>query len=466
MLIDSLENTQVSELSRLISRLNQAITSHTPYIKSVRHPKLLVKSLEELNLIVGHSRVKDAVASQVSHLISIKTRAASSLTLKEDKVMLNTILYGSPGLGKTLIGTRLAKIWYSLGYIDGSRKGKTRSLQSAETTAENRIDEILNFYSDLGGDMEEMSTYMPVITIFIYILSCYYKELGIYWTISLIIVFLIIIYTYHAFTTETEQSSEHKSDIGLVLQNITDFPKEDMTEAKMPKDEDIITIVSRSDFVGKYSGWSDKKTLKILDDNLGKVLFVDEAYSLITSSYDTFGREVLNTINQFLSEHPGEIIIIFAGYKHLMERSIFHYQPGLCRRFMWQFECEGYDYSELFEIFVQQLKAKGWDLSDYKATKRLFHKNEDAFPNFGGDTERLTFFAELEHSREYVGSNMDINIHLNNDTHHNISTMLEPKHVRRGIRKLRENNIKNTSKLRSRPVDFTKFMPNLEHMVP
>ena len=99
---------------------------------------------------------------------------------------------------------------------------------------------------------------------------------------------------------------------------------------------------------------------------------------------------------------------------------------------MWQFECSGYNYSELFEIFVHQLAQKGWDLTDHKATKRLFRRNKDLFPNYGGDTDKLAFFSELEHSRENVGM----------DTLIGISNNLTPNHVSNGLRRLRKNNIR------------------------
>jgi hypothetical protein len=200
----------------------------------------------------------------------------------------------------------------------------------------------------------------------------------------------------------------------------------------MPSDDEVIKIVTRADFVDKYVGWSDKKTIKLLEENLGKVLFVDEAYSLVTDMHDSFGMEVLTTINLFLSQHSNEIIVIFAGYKDLMEAGIFSFQPGLRRRFMWQFDCNGYTSEQLFDIFKLQLNKKGWGLTDEDTTKLLFQQNSDAFPSFGGDTERLTFFSELEHSRDFIANEKGMSINK-----------LTPDHVRRGILKLRENNIQS-----------------------
>ena len=99
---------------------------------------------------------------------------------------------------------------------------------------------------------------------------------------------------------------------------------------------------------------------------------------------------------------------------------------------MWQFDCNGYTGEQLHEIFKMQLRKKGWGLSEEENTKLLFLNNVKLFSGFGGDTERLTFFAELEHSRDFIANEQGMSINL-----------LTPDHVRRGMIKLRENNIQD-----------------------
>ena len=99
----------MSELKKLIARIQHGIIKNASYVKTIRHPQLLVHSLKELNELIGNDKVKDSVATQVSHLIMVKRRALDSNIIKEDEVMLNTVLYGPPGVGKTLVGTKLAK---------------------------------------------------------------------------------------------------------------------------------------------------------------------------------------------------------------------------------------------------------------------------------------------------------------------------------------------------------------------
>lgn len=66
--------------------------------------------------------------------------------------------------------------------------------------------------------------------------------------------------------------------------------------------------------------------------------------------HDSFGMEVLTTINLFLSQHSKEIIVIFAGYKDLMETGIFSFQPRLRRRFMWRFDYNGCTFWKYYPI--------------------------------------------------------------------------------------------------------------------
>lgn len=103
---------------------------------------------------------------------------------------------------------------------------------------------------------------------------------------------------------------------------------------EIPPDDQIIKVVTRADFVDRYVGWTSPKTIKLLEENLGKVLFVDEAYSLINGPHDEFGMEALTALNLFLSQRPREIIVVFAGYKDLLQTGVYSVQPGLKRRFI------------------------------------------------------------------------------------------------------------------------------------
>ncbi|CAH6418438.1 ATPase [uncultured virus] len=457
----------MTELSRLIARLQRGITRSASYVKTIRHPQLLIASLQELNDLIGNDKVKDAVATQVSHLIMVKRRALENPNIKEDEVMLNTVLYGPPGVGKTLVGTKLAKIWYSLGYLDGSRNIKEKKQEIGEL--------LKDLFKDNGGmgttnssDETALMIYIMFIfiVIFISILSLawsFYSRFGGIWTLAIIslILFVILAVGYYVSISVNSNNNANKNskdnkdikgsacsgkecpiDRNNKGENSTGIRNKTETNEygnspvilDIPSDDQIIKIVTRADFVDRYVGWSDKKTIKLLEENLGKVVFVDEAYSLVTDMHDSFGIEVLTTINLFVSQHSKEIIVIFAGYKDLMETGLFSFQPGLRRRFMWQFDCNGYTEDQMFEIFKMQLNKKGWGLTDEAATRTLFHQNKGVFPAFGGDTERLTFFAELEHSRDFIGNEKGMVINL-----------LSPDHIRRGIAKLQENNIQSDS---------------------
>lgn len=453
-----MSNDKKTELEKLIQRLQKGIVRSASYIKTIKYPQLLINGLQELNDLIGNEKVKDSVATQVSHLIMIKRRAMDDPNVKEDEVMLNTALYGSPGTGKTTIGMKLAKIWYALGYIDGSKRVNTK---------DQKVGDILKDMYGSGSSSNSNDNYMLwfyimfiFIVIFISIISLgwsfYTRFGGMITLIILMVLFLIIIFVGYYVSSLLCSSNNNCPNGQCPLQNNninTKGIKDNSTpiiKGDMPTDDQIIKVVTRADFIDKYVGWTSPKTNKLLEENLGKVLFVDEAYSLINGPHDEFGMEALTTLNLFLSQHSKEIIIIFAGYQDLLEAGPYAVQPGLKRRFMWQFDCSGYNSDQLFEIFKMQLNKKGWGLTDEKATLKIFENNIDAFPAFGGDCERAGFFAELEHSRDYLSneSKMEIN-------------KLEPRHVERGIAVLRENNIKENKNGSNNPLaNMMKMMSN------
>jgi hypothetical protein len=456
----------MSELKKLIIRLKKGISRSASYIKSIKYPQLLVNSLQELDGLIGNSKVKDSVATQVSHLIMMKRRAMANSKFKEDDVMLNTILYGSAGIGKTQISTKLAMIWYSLGFLSGSKISQENKQELGDI--------IKDLFKDTGSTADENALFLYVMFIFIMIFvtmlsiawSFYNKFGGIYTLVAVGLILIVIMMVGYYLSSIFNKNNKNTIDIKDIKNSNRDIPPEvpiinqeqgirNMSELsegdpnmsmpdmnhQMPSSDSIITVKSRPDFVDKYVGWTALKTNKLLEENVGKVIFVDEAYSLINGPQDEFGMEALTALNLFMSSPKGrQTIVIFAGYKDLME-PLFDCQPGLKRRFMWQFECTAYNPEELFQIFKKQLVEKGWGLTDEKATIKIFKDNPDAFPSFGGDTERLTFFGKLEHSRDFI--NNEKGMELN---------MLEPKHIIRGLVKLRENNFKESSEESNNPM--------------
>lgn len=193
----------------------------------------------------------------------------------------------------------------------------------------------------------------------------------------------------------------------------------------------------------------------MLKDNLGKVLFIDEAYSLLNDSRDPYGLDALNTLNLFMSENPNGIVVIFAGYKDLLENGIFKAQPGLPRRCMWHFECDGYNGSQLSDIFIRQLEGEGWASDDEGATRSIIEENLEIFPSYGGDTERLCFFSQLESSRdEFVSSTGES------------SNKLTVDHIKKGIERLRRNNLHRNESSKSQTNPTTSdLLEGFKHML-
>lgn len=430
----------MTRLSKLITRLKNAISKNELYIQTIKHPNVLITSLQELNDLIGNDKVKDSVAKQITHLIMVKMRSLENSSVKEDDVMLNTILYGPPGVGKTLVGNKIAKIWYALGYLDGTNNRREKK-QELGDVLKDLFGENAGTNTSSSGDSSLVIYALFVFSIiFITLLSLawsFYSKFGGIWTLVVVGLILLIIicvglYISSIVNASSKNNNKNNKNKNSGINNINtknEFGNSPVIDG-MVTDDQIIKVVTRTDFIHQYVGWSAKKTLELLQNNLGKVVFIDEAYSLVTDMHDTFGMEALNTINLFMSQHPREIILIFAGYKDKMQAGIFSFQPGLCSRFMWHFDCNGYNEEQLFDIFKLKLRKKGWSLTNEEETKQLFLNNGDSFPAFGRSVERLAFYAEAEHSDEYIynSSNMQTN-------------KLSPIHIQKGLAILDDNNI-------------------------
>ena len=176
---------------------------------------------------------------------------------------------------------------------------------------------------------------------------------------------------------------------------------------------DNFKVVGKADLVAGYVGQTAIKTKKVLNNCLGGVLFIDEAYSIGAGTTgddpDTFGKECVDTINQFLSENTSNFIMIIAGYREDLERSFFGLNKGLSRRFPWNYDIEKYSNKDLKKIFIYQVNHNEWTfdenikLNNYQLLSEVFEKNKEIFDQNAGDTLILFDKVKICHSRRVFG---------------------------------------------------------------
>lgn len=137
--------------------------------------------------------------------------------------------------------------------------------------------------------------------------------------------------------------------------------------AKLYKEIGILTTgqlveTDRSGLVAGYVGQTAIKTQKKIEEAMGGVLFIDEAYTL-NQEGENFGQEAIDTILKAMEDHRDEFVVIVAGYTELM-RAFVESNPGLKSRFNKFFEFQDYTADELNAIFDLQCKKYQYTLTE------------------------------------------------------------------------------------------------------
>jgi len=170
-------------------------------------------------------------------------------------------------------------------------------------------------------------------------------------------------------------------------------------------------IKRRDDFIAGYLGQTALKTRKVLNEAVGNVLFIDEAYSLgcgDRSNKDSFSKEAIDLLVEFMSNHKNDTAIFFAGYKKNLEKDLFGMNPGLERRVAWRFNFEDYKAKDLCQILKSQIHKEDWNFEKDSFDDKFFEENVDYFKNNGGDTENLFAKCKMVNSlRKFVNRYFD-----------------------------------------------------------
>ena len=150
----------------------------------------------------------------------------------------------------------------------------------------------------------------------------------------------------------------------------------------------------RAKLVAGYSGQTAIKTNQLVDQAMGGVLFIDEAYTLKSNDGDSFGAEAIDTLLKRLEDDRGKFICIVAGYTDQMHDFIDS-NPGLKSRFTQTIHFDDYTPDELTQIFLNLAKGKNFTVDD--DTKAAIHREFEQLylrrdKNFGNAREARRIF--------------------------------------------------------------------------
>jgi stage V sporulation protein K len=143
----------------------------------------------------------------------------------------------------------------------------------------------------------------------------------------------------------------------------------------------------REGMVAGYVGQTATKVEKIVQESIGGVLFIDEAYAL-TGNFtgNDYGGEAVNTLLKRMEDNRDDLAVIVAGYTEPMKMFV-ESNPGLRSRFNRYFHFRHFTPEELFLIFEGFCAKSDFTVSDDAKEKLtdtfelLLSKKDEGFGN-------------------------------------------------------------------------------------
>ena len=158
------------------------------------------------------------------------------------------------------------------------------------------------------------------------------------------------------------------------------------------------------DLIGDHLGQTSPKTQRVIDSALDGVLFIDEAYSIMSSKGTAdYPAECISTLCKAMETYKDRIVIIFAGYTNEMNDFINKNQ-GLMSRIGHTIEFEDFSKEELLEIFKNKVKENKFELENGIDEKVLYNISKSKLMRNFGNARYVNNLYErllLTHSLNY-----------------------------------------------------------------
>jgi len=143
----------------------------------------------------------------------------------------------------------------------------------------------------------------------------------------------------------------------------------------------------RSGLVAEFAGQTGPKTNSKIDEALDGVLFIDEAYTLISSEgEDPYGHEAVQSLLKRMEDDRHRLVVILAGYPDEMQ-TLLQSNPGLSSRFSRNLDFVDYMPLELSQIFGRMCDKNHYQLPAATRAKVIvgFHHLYESRDRFFGN---------------------------------------------------------------------------------
>ena len=148
-----------------------------------------------------------------------------------------------------------------------------------------------------------------------------------------------------------------------------------------------------------YINESGRNMEKAVDEAMGGVLFIDEAYNLlpVPGSMNNTGNEALDALMTRMENDKGKFVVVIAGYKDRMEELTRRGNPGLISRFNKRFHIDYYSAEELIRIFKFNLEKRNFKITgeaEAELRKTVKHMVDNKGLHFGNAREVVNLLNE------------------------------------------------------------------------
>jgi DNA polymerase III delta prime subunit len=395
-------------------------------------PDLLKAALIELDNMIGMGQIKIQVVKQIKTLVASKARG-----IYKDMDRKHCLLLGPPGCGKTTVCKILCKIWIGMGFIaQNQTKVKVKGFSKLQDELIRRQKTELKEYKDKLDAASKCVLNVSKVS------NICKRSLGV-----------VVKNKDNIATKEYNDLYKNLSGSASVIDQSFEIVKKLLDkktkqdynmsiETEMEnstKDPDLpFYMYNRNDVVSRYVGDTSHRTTKAMNDALDGVAYFDEAYNLCNDSMgmsDSYGRDALTIINQYMDTHSDKLIVVFSGYKDDIYNNLFKVQQGLESRFTLKVEIEPYSSEDLTKIYIKELKVAGIIVPDTPQLRGLIKDHYSIFRFCGRDMNTLAMYtkntmADTSYDNVLQGKEQD-----------NVVSDLDI--VRRSINSFKENMIKN-----------------------